>query len=449
MALHNAYVFALNKIILPFGDFVLGSTYSKNFKKWQYYDQLSSEALKKIQLQKLKNILEHTQKEVPFYKDKIDSALDENIEKSLQKLPILTKQLLRKHTQDLVAASYDVQKLKKNFSSGSSGIQSFSYSDSKNVYLAQAIQRHWFNWSGFSDGDPVLQFGISPNRGLIKKTKDYLFKVTYEPAFSLTEADFIRIEKKVRKKEIKYIIGYPSAIFEFAKHLEKNNKQIAINAIFSLGDKLFEHYEKLFDKVMNKPKIIDTYGCAEGFLIACRHDLPYYYISSPHVYVEVVDDQGKNLKKGELGHILVTCLTNYAQPFLRYKLGDLGILLPQEAYPENAKYNYPLLKKIIGRETDVIKTPAQQTLIVHSFTGIFEYFPAIEQYQIVQNEIAKIEIRFIPEQGKDVQQSLDRIKEKLIQLTHNSLAINFVKVDKIELTKSGKPQIIVSNITAV
>ena len=446
MALQNVYVFALNKIIIPFGDFVFGSTYSKNLQKWQEYDLLSARELKKIQLQQLNTMLKHAREEVPFYKDKIDVELDEDVEQSLKKVPILTKQLLRKHTTDLVADSFDVQHLKKNYSSGSSGIQSFSYSDPKNVYLAQAIQRHWFYWSGFRDGDPVLQFGISPNRGFIKKTKDYFFNVSYESAFSLTEADFIRIEENVRKKGIKYIIGYPSAIFEFAKYLDKNNKQLAINAILSLGDKLFEHYEKLFYKVMKKPKIIDTYGCAEGFLMACRNDLPYYYISSPHVYLEIVDDEGKPVKDGELGHILVTCLTSYAQPFLRYKLGDLGILLPKEEYPKNAKYNYPLLKKVIGRETDVIKTPAQQTLVVHSFTGVFEYFPEIEQYKIIQSKLSEIEIQYIPEKGTNVKLSLQKIKDKLIELSKNSLEINFVEVDEIAPTKSGKPQIIASNL---
>lgn len=447
MAFSKPYVYLLNKILLPFGDFIIGSTYTKDLKEWLKYDQCDSESLHLIQQERLRKILMHAQAEVPFYKDKIKFNPNEDAEQVLKKLPILSKALLRSESKNLVADSYNIQRLKKNYSSGSSGVQSFSYSDSNNVFLIQAIQRHWFYWSGFKDGYRVLQFGISPNRGFLKKIKDYFFNVTYESAFSLTDTDFIRIEENIRKKEIKYIIGYPSAIFEFAKYLQKNNKQLAINTIISLGDKLFEHYEKLFNKVMKKPKVIDTYGCAEGFMIACKDDLPYYYISSPHVFIEVVDNKGRAVKEGELGQILVTCLTNYAQPFLRYKLGDLGILLPKEAYPKNAKYNYPLLKKIIGRETDVIKTPAQQTLVVHSFTGIFEHFPEIEQYKIIQNRLSEIEIQYIPERDKNLSLSLQNIHKKLKELTQNSLEINFVEVDKIIPTRSGKPQIIESNLT--
>ena len=120
--------------------------------------------------------------------------------------------------------------------------------------------------------------------------------------------------------------------------------------------------------------MIDTYGCAEGLLMAIKADENYYNIMSPHVKLEIVDDNGQPVTDGEMGNVLVTCLTNKALPIIRYKLGDLAIKLPKAEYPISRELNYPLLKKVIGRETDVVKTKNGTTLNVHSFTGVLEYY---------------------------------------------------------------------------
>ena len=114
---------------------------------------------------------------------------------------------------------------------------------------------------------------------------------------------------------------------------------------------------------------------------------------------------------------------------------------------KNRKFNYPLLEKIIGRETDIIKTKNGKTLIVHSFTGILEYYPEIKQYQVVQNSLDSIEIRFITDKNFEFNDSiLKQIKDKIDIITDSSLEIKFVAVDEIKSSPSGKPQIIISTL---
>jgi len=43
-------------------------------------------------------------------------------------------------------------------------------------------------------------------------------------------------------------------------------------------------------------------------------------------YVEIVDEAGNLVEPGVEGRILVTCLTNYAMPLIRYDIGDRGAL---------------------------------------------------------------------------------------------------------------------------
>lgn len=434
----------LRNTVLPLGDLIFGGNYLKTLKQWNEFDKLSEKELLAIQENELEKTLKYTIEKVPYYKGhQYNPSISP--QENLKKFPILTKEILRNPENELVSVDFNKKKLRKNFSSGSSGVQSFSYSDKKNVFFLQGMSYHWYMWGGLKLGDPVLQFGISPNRTLPKKLKDYFFQVNYQEAFALNDDICNQVYKQISKSQAKHVLGYPSAINQFAEFLIKNNLNHRFDSIISLGDKLFPHFEENFKVAFNKPTVIDTYGCAEGLMIACRYDNPYYYISAPHVYVEIVDDEGNEVEDGNLGHVLVTCFTNLAQPFIRYKLGDLAIKLPRDKYPQNRKFNYPLLEKIVGRETDIVKTPNGKTLIVHSFTGIIEYFPDIKQYQIIQEKEDEIIIKYILDDLIPLKETtLAEIKEKIDRLTDASLKINFKQTDFIENSPSGKPQIIKS-----
>lgn len=435
MSIYNLF---LKDFVLPIGDAFFGSYYMKYLKKWKYLDGLSEKELETIQSEKLKKILNHAIHTVPFYKSQSY--------KSLTDFPILTKDILRNHKEELISSEYNIEKLDKHHSSGSTGVQSFTYMSKEHTFYLRALQTHWWNWSGYELGDNLVQFGISQKRSLLKKLKDFFFRCNYNKAFGLSHNDLENILKKTRLKKDIYIAGYPSVINQLALAELNLKSKLDINGIVCFGDKLFQHYKKNIQEAFGASKpIIDTYGCAEGLLMACKRDLEYYYIMSPHVVIELVDGQGKPVKDGEMGHVLVTCLTNKAMPLIRYKLGDLAIKLPKEKYPENRLLNYPLLQKIIGRETDIIKTLEGITLNVHSFTGVLEYFQEIKQYKVIQNNLESIIIQYIPESNFN-ESDLEEIKNKLASLTNNCLKIYFEKVSYIAPTKSGKPQIIESNL---
>lgn len=49
-----------------------------------------------------------------------------------------------------------------------------------------------------------------------------------------------------------------------------------------------------------------------------------YHVEERNVFLEIVDDENREVKPGCEGNILVTPLENYAMPLLRYRLGDRG-----------------------------------------------------------------------------------------------------------------------------
>lgn len=434
------YIWFLNRVILPVGDFFVSGSYLKNLKLWQTYDQCSESELVDIQNKKLKQILEHAIGHVPYYQN-----MDSN---ELTDFPILTKDILRAHASYLISDQHHIADLDKHHSSGSSGIQSFTYMTNEHTFYLRALQTHWWQWSGYRMGSQLLQFGISQKRSVVKRLKDFFYRCYYVKAFGLSKSDLEKVVKHMSSSKNLFIAGYPSVIQELAKESSASNLKFDVKGVICFGDKLFDHYERDIKNAFgNEVRIIDTYGCAEGLLMACKYDLDAYYIMSPHVYLEIVDDEGKPVKDGEIGNVLVTCLSNYAMPLIRYKLGDLAIKLPKEAYPKHRKLNYPLLQKVVGRETDVVKTTKGITLNVHSFTGVLEYYQTIKQFKVIQNDLESIIIEYIAEENELVDTPvLDEIKSKINALTHHCLEITFSRKEYIAPSGSGKPQIIESNL---
>ncbi len=432
------YTHFLNKVLLPLGSIFFSGNYSRYLNVWESYDKMSEEDLHKLQQERLQKMLNYAKTHVPYY---AELNIPENTR--LSHFPVLTKEILRNESKNLISKKMKLEKLDKNFSSGSSGIQSFTYMTKEHKAYLRALQTHWWKWGGFTPGEPLLQLGISPQRTFVKKLKDVFFRVHYLNAFSLTEKSMKSALKTVSKKSPKHIAGYPSAIYELAKYAEKEGLHTSFKSLISFGDKLFSHYHPHFNEAFDTPKVINTYGCAEGILAACQNDLPYYYIMAPHVFIEIVNDKNEKLQAGEHGHILITCLTNFAMPLIRYKLGDMGTLLPKSEYPEHRRYNYPLLKELTGRETDILKTPNGRVLTVHSFTGIFEFYPEIYQYAIVQTQANVLTIQYITDSANATNlKCLPEIENKINSLTNHSMELHFQKVSSIENSPSGKPQII-------
>lgn len=436
------YTRILEFFLLPIGDFFNKSSYYKQLLYWRKLDTYSEKKLQDLQTENLKKILKFSVKNVPTYQHIILKGI--NPINWLSQFPVLTKEALQSNRDNLL--SQKKTGLIKYSSSGSTGVQTSVYMNKTEQSIIRAILTHWWEWSGYQIGSPIAQTGITPNRSFIKRIKDTFFKTIYINAFSHSEEQIVKLCKKLEIKKNKfYIAGYASSLNVIAEYVLCNNIDIQLKSAISLGDKLFDHYKKNIEKAFHC-KAFDTYGCNEGFLIASQKDLEYKYIMSPHVYLEILDDNNNAVKDGELGNVVVTRLDAFSMPLIRYRIGDLAIKLPKENYPIKREFNYPLLQKIIGRETDVVFLPDGKKMVVHSFTGIFEYIPEIKQFQVLQENISSITIKFIKSKNFS-KKTLDKISFELQKHIQNTnFSIYFKEVTEILPSKSGKPQIIESKI---
>lgn len=439
----DVYNTILRRIILPISEIIFGIPLTKELKKLDDFTRLSETEIASLQQQKLSLLLKHAVGHSEYYK-KLNINIDNNnpIE-SLKKFPILTKPVLKKNTESILTEPK--KNLLKNGSSGSTGEQTIIYWNKKEQTINRATQLLWWKWANYELGDKLIQTGINPKRLGLKKYKDFFFRTKYVQAFSHNEADIKNVLKGIKDDEDYVLAGYASSLYVMAKIAQENNIKVKFKSAISWGDKLFDYYKKTIRDTFGC-KTYETYGSGEGFMIGAQKDLDYMYLMATNVFVEIVDDDGNEVEDGEIGNVIVTNLNGYAMPLIRYKIGDLGIKMARNNYPTHRELQLPIIQKIIGRDTDIVKTPSGNFLVVHSFTGIFEHIPEIKQFCVIQKELSGIEIQYITDKGfnNDI---LESIKVQILKSLNEPFEIKFEEVKEIRPTKSGKPQLIVSHLT--
>jgi len=440
------YTKFIKNIIFPLSDRFLGLSINKELEEYRKIQWFSKNSLKSLQENNLKSILSHCKENIPYYKKifyENNFDINGDLYTEIKKLPLLTKKIIRRGLpNDIIDQTRNIYITE--YTSGSTGEQGVFYHD-RSAFSKQISARILqLEWTGFRYGYKTIQTGMTLKRGLIKSIKDILFRIDYKNAFVIDSKTVQNNLDPYKNKDNIYFIGYASSLYEYARLAnELNINDINFNAVISLGDKMFPHYRSIIEKQFDT-KVYDTYGSAEGLVIASECEYNNYHIITPHVHIEILDENQKEVKNGEIGEIVVTCLDNFLMPLIRYQIGDLAIRRDEKIDCLCGR-NFPQIESIIGRNTDIIYTPKGKTLIVHFFTAIFEIYPEIFQFQVFQNSNGgEIEIRYI--KGKNYSNKIIKnIRKRIYKESGEKFSIKFTCVDKIYPSPSGKPQIVIRN----
>jgi phenylacetate-CoA ligase len=425
---------------MPLGDLLTGSRVMNELRKWNKISKYSEEKIQELAYTKLLKLLNFATQYVPFYAQFSNSKANNPYE-WIKNFPIMYKRDVKQHLNTLT--SVPNERLILELTGGSSGVRGLALKSKHDISRERALILLIWSWAGYYPGKPILQTGMSLKRGFIKLIKDFLLRTKYYNAFNLNESDIRSLlQEQVGKKKF-HLAGYASSLYVIADtYLRLGMTDVKFDKAISLASKMFPHYRKRIKEAFGCD-VIDTYGLSEGLFIGAQKDIEYYYILSPHVFIEILDEQGNEVKDGELGYVVATSLDAYAMPFIRYYTGDMAVKLPKSRYPANREMNFPLLEKIIGRDTDFVRTRSGKILVVEYFSAICEFFPEIYQFKVIQRNLDEIEIEYIPDE-KFSEETLKSIGHQIHDYLKEDFPIIWRKVDVILPTPSGKPQIIQS-----
>jgi phenylacetate-CoA ligase len=142
-------------------------------------------------------------------------------------------------------------------------------------------------------------------------------------------------------------------------------------------------------------------------------------------YVELVDSK-----------IIVTSLTNYSMPLVRYEIGDIAEAWT-ESQDETLGCEKKLFKSVTGRVISHFKTAAGGIVHGQYFIHLFYFLDWVQQFQIVQNALDDISCRVVVtnEPNND---DIVRIKSEVKDVMGLDCNVTFELVDNIAPSESGK-----------
>ncbi|MCF7872442.1 hypothetical protein K9L97_05405 [Candidatus Woesearchaeota archaeon] len=406
--------------------------------------QYESENLIKTKLnKKLSALLSFSTHNNTHYKTLIKNTnlkYDERrLYEQIKKFPTLSKRTIKNNYNQLI--SKNAPKSKKWNTGGSTGEPLFFIRDNEAFHkITAAVFRSW-EWTGWKFGDKMYNLWAHPedlksSKKLINIIKNYLLNFETLSALDLNKTQLNNYVNKIKKDKKYFLRGYASALYVFAKYITDNKIKInSPQAIISTGDSLYPEYRKTIEKAFGC-KVFDQYGGRDSSVYAAEcKEHQGYHISIETGFLEIVN---KN--------ILITDLLNKSMPFIRYEVGDLGKQITWKKC--NCGITLPRIKKIYGRDCDIIKKPNGENLIVHHFTNLFEWFDSINQFQIIQEMENLLVVKLIVNKKFDEKEKKILIK-KLKFVVGKEIKINLQIVNKINLSKSGKRRFIISKIKEI
>lgn len=412
--------------------------------------------LKEYRKRMLSIVLRHAYETVPFYHemfDKLKIKPDEiKTVNDLRKLPILSKDDVRRNMDRMVSRIYNVKKLKTISTSGSTGkplriyisATEDEYRKAKhlraNTALGQRPRDKWVTISApthFSE-IPWLQRFL----GIYVPKQVSVFDDVYK--------QFTVIERL--KPDI--IDGYANFLLLLAKEAEKRGCHAIKPRFMISGAEVIDAYWRRFiEKVFEAP-LFDQYATVEFERIAwqCR-EKNEYHIDFDSIVLELVGKDGEAVGPGEFGEVVCTSLFNYAMPLIRYAVGDIGVAEDDDVFCECGR-TFPLLKSIEGRSDSLVVLPDGRILLPLAFGWAMEFFKfyfEIDQYRVVQKRPDFLKFLLKVRDECNVNEGI--IAEELVKHLRSTLNIgsevvlDVEFVDTIPLDKGGKLRKVVSEIS--
>jgi phenylacetate-CoA ligase len=272
-----------------------------------------------------------------------------------------------------------------------------------------------------------------------ERFKDFLSHRHRFSIFDLSDEVLEGFLNDFKTKKFDYINGYTSSIVLFAKFLQKKNivlKEICptLKVCMVTSEMLFEEDKILLEKQFNIP-IVNEYGASELDLIAFQNLEREWQVNSETIFVEILDEDNTVLPYGKEGRIVITSLFNKAHPFIRYDIGDIGIL-DEKSTPKKT-----ILKKLIGRTNDVAILPSGKKspgLTFYYVTkSIIEDDGNVKEFVIKQTKIDTFDIDYVSQTELNLEQ-IQKIEEAIALYLEKGLIFTFFRKEKLERSKSGK-----------
>ena len=455
----------MNPYLNPFFLLRIAASYLSDINRiWDFND----EQIRRYQDKSLRKMVRYAYN-VPLYHKKYKEngihPYDIKGVDDIYKLPFITKDDLRdNYPNDIMPRDFDITKNFLVSTSGSTGKPVFMYYDLFNTIkhlegflrALRALNENWrktkivqiIDLSQGTTEKAIFRDGVNTFlKRFISMNNHYYFHVDTKPEDLITELNKINPD----------IISSDPVILNKLANLKMNGygKDINPKYITSSSAMLDSYTKKYVEKIFNC-RVMNYYATTEVGLISFECSKGEYHLNSDFVFLELLDEDNKQVEIGKPGHVVVTKLYGGGTPIIRYTgLDDLLILKDEKC---NCGINSPIISDIQGRSMELIILPNNKTIAPFEITTIpakimdkYQTYK-IKQFQIIQHEIDEIEVRVVIDdtlrnKEPSVEKLLKELKTLFLETLGKEINLSIKEVDKIPMDKKSKKiKVVVSKV---
>ena len=428
-----------------YGFFLARRRFSGNYK--DYYNQYirnldkSPNEIANEQRVLMKSNLIHAFTNIPYYnkifKEVGFNPYEFNSFDELNKIPVLTKEIIRQNFNDLYDKRISSRKFKAHYTSGSTG-EKLKFLLPKELFFKKqtALLYRFYSFWGVNLKDRRVTLGgrnfTNKHPFWIKNIFENQLIMSSHHLNSQTAKLYL---KKIHRFDPIFIQGHPSVILLLSKYLKEDKYNLmSLKVIFTTGENLTREDQILIEKSFDCP-VAQQYGSGESCFSS--QQIPKekgFFINYEHGFIELL---GKEAEK----EVIVTSFQNEVMPFIRYKMNDF--VLPTEPN-SSVNLNLPIMfNEVIGRLDDVIKLKNGNRILPVSIRMRVKPFLSIgTNYQLIQYNHNNFSLNLV---DSDRILNHKKILSNLFHLLGEDVSIELNYVDKI-MSKGGKQRSVISEI---
>lgn len=414
---------------------------------------LPREAIERMQMEKLRTLLQIANDHSPWHAERIRAAgLDLEADRQLafddlRRLPTMNKADASANRERIVWRNVPGGAFRYN-TGGSSGQPLIFYFGKKRQAADAASRMRARRWWKVDVGEPEIFLWGAPvelnKTDLVKKIRDRLFNQLLLNAFEMSEARMNDYLKVIQSFNPACIYGYASSLSLLASYAKRQNRIPRLphlRVVCTTGEPLFPEQRAIIEEVFDKP-VSNEYGCRDGGLVALESPQNQMLVNSESLIVEILDDDGTPVTPGKIGEVVITNLCSDAQPFIRYRTGDMARQTDDSCRSGRGLH---VITEIMGRSTDFVVRP--DGTIMHAL-GVIYVLRAIEgvhEFKIVQPSTNRIEVMVVPNSAWQ-ENAKDEIRTQMQSRMGQNVDIEIAVADKIPPEASGKYRYVVSHV---
>ena len=291
---------------------------------------------------------------------------------------------------------------------------------------------------GLTPGDKVVNtlYGGHMYGGMLTSSQE----LAQMPVESYTVGQNVTPDELVHLRRtfgINAIIGIPSLLETLLSEAKRIDPEFRLEKVIYGGAPWQESRKRWLREELCVRVVRSILAANDGAQIGYQTESlqrTEHFLVDDYNYVEIVDDDGKPVPDGQRGNILITNWQKFEYPLIRYKIGDVGRIVPGEQ---------GRILEFLGRSDGLIILNGRHALYYQDVVDALAHV-AVSQLQLTisrQQEHEILRVNLESQEPLDMQILRQRLIEALPALRPNGMVSEHVLQFRVEVVQVGQGEL--------